>query len=140
MKIFKSVFHKTAACIGCGVFESNCRHGAISFRDGLHIDEKRCVHCLQCHDLNAGCLVFDSGKSALVKQIGWDTATALGLILVNLVYNNPQIRWYVENLPVGERIAREVVEKRFVRAFGEQKRRRNRRTLEESSSGGVAAR
>ena len=183
MKIFKSVFHKVAACVNCGVCESNCRHGAISFADGLHIDEKKCVHCLQCHDLNAGCLAFDSGKlpvkggndtmrslntfsdhapkpewmkdffadtesffetnqlgimqitrfkrflfdaelvdrktkaatkfTALVKKIGWTTATAWGLILVNLTYNNPQMRWYIENLPVGEGIAREVVEERL---------------------------
>ena len=49
----------------------------------------------------------------IVKKIGWDTATAWGLILVNLVYNNPQIRWYVENLPINEGIAREVVEQRL---------------------------
>ena len=62
MKVFKSVFHKAAACAGCGVCEANCQHGAISFKGGLHIDEKKCVHCLQCHELNAGCLVFDSLK------------------------------------------------------------------------------
>ena len=183
MKIFKSVFHKAAACVGCGVCESNCRPGAISFKDGLHIDEKKCVHCLQCHAVEMGCLVFDSGKlpseggnsklqslntfldhapkpewlkdffnspndfmkenslgvmqiakfkrflfdaelvdrknktatdfTELLKKIGWYTATAWGLIFVNLVYNNPQMRWYVENLPVGEGIAREVVEERL---------------------------
>ena len=184
MKIFKSVFHKAAACIGCGVCESNCRQGAISFKGGgIHIDKKKCVHCLQCHNIIAGCLVFDSGKlpikggnsrmqslntfsdhapksdwlkdffanpelflednnlgimqitrfkrflfdaeladrknkaatdfTALVKKIGWDTATAWGLILVNLVYNNPQMRWYVENLPIGEGIDRSVVEERL---------------------------
>ena len=183
MRIFKSVFRKAATCIGCGVCESNCRHGAISFSDGFHVDEKKCVHCLQCHGLNMGCLVFDSGKlpieggiskmqslntfadhapkpdwlknffadpnlffqdnqlgimqitkfkrflydaelvdrknktatdfTALVKKIGWDTATAWGLILINLIYNNPQIRWYVENLPVNEGIARAVVEEKL---------------------------
>lgn len=183
IKIFKSVFHKVAACVGCGVCESNCRHGAISFKDGFHVDEKKCVHCLQCHNIEMGCLVFDSGKlpcegginkmqslntfsdhapkpewlkdffnnpnsffednnlgvmqitkfrrflydaelvdrknksatdfTALVKKIGWDTATAWGLILVNLVYNNPQMRWYVENFPLNEGIAREVVEERL---------------------------
>ena len=183
MKIFKSVFHKAAACVGCGVCESNCRHGAISFKDGLHIDEKKCVHCLQCHAIDLGCLVFDSGKlpieggntkmqslntfldhapkpewlrdffsnpesflennqlgvmqiakfkrflydakladrknknatefTELVKKIGWNTTTAWGLILVNLVYNNPQMRWYVENFSVGERISRKVVEERL---------------------------
>ena len=183
MKIFKSVFHKAATCVGCSVCESNCRHGAISFKDGFHIDEKKCVRCLQCHDIRSGCLIFDSGKlsdkgeiskmkslntfsdhapkskwlkdffaapenflkentlgvmqisklkrflfdaelvdrknktvtdfAALVKKIGWNSSTAWGLILVNLVYNNPQIRWYVENLPLNEGIAREVVEKKL---------------------------
>ncbi|MBE8949590.1 MAG: phosphoadenosine phosphosulfate reductase family protein [Quinella sp. 3Q1] len=183
MKVFKSVFRKAAACVNCGVCESNCRHGAISFKDGLHLDEKKCVHCLQCHAIDLGCLVFDSGKlpieggntkmqslntfldhapkpewlkdffanpesflennqlgvmqiakfkrflydaeladrknktatafTELVKKIGWDKATAWGLILVNLVYNNPQMRWYVENFPVNEGIARDVVEERL---------------------------
>ncbi|MBR1645654.1 MAG: phosphoadenosine phosphosulfate reductase family protein [Selenomonadaceae bacterium] len=183
MKNFKSVFHKAATCVNCGVCESNCRHGAISFNDGFHIDEKKCVHCLQCHAIEAACLVFDSGKlpvgggtdkmqslntfsdhapklewlknffdnpksflednllgvmqitrfrrflydaeladrktkiatefTELVKKIGWDTATAWGLILVNLVYNNPQIRWYVETLPVSKEIARAVVEEKL---------------------------
>ena len=51
--------------------------------------------------------------TALIKKIGWNTATAWGLILVNLVYNNPQMRWYVGNLPVNEGILREVVEERL---------------------------
>ena len=183
MKNFKSVFHKAAACVGCGVCEANCRHGAISFEDGFHVDEKKCVHCLQCHAIERGCLLYHStelplegdkklkrslntfadhapkpewlrdffhepndfmkknslgrnqidffrrflydtelvdrkNKTAtdfteLVKKIGWNTATAWGLILVNLVYNNPQIRWYVENLPIGEGIAHEIVEERL---------------------------
>ena len=49
----------------------------------------------------------------LVKKIGWNTATAWGLILVNLVYNNPQIRWYVENLPINEGKDRAVVEEKL---------------------------
>ena len=184
MKIFKSVFHKSATCIGCGVCESNCQRGAISFNDGLTIDRDKCVHCLQCHELHGGCLIFDSRKlpgegggtlknrslntfsdhapksewirnffantesflaenqlgiiqiakfrrflfdaelvdrksklptefTGLVKKIGWNTATALGLILVNLVYNNPQMRWYVENLRVGEGFDRKIVEEKL---------------------------
>lgn len=183
LKNFKSVFHKSAACVACGVCESNCCNGAISFKDGLYIDEKKCVHCLQCHSINNGCYRYDSirlpkigGNSVvtglntfsnhapksewikeffinpksfliennlgdvqktkfrrflydtelvnrkdkvptdfvdLVKKIGWDTSTAWGLILVNLVYNNPQIRWYVENLPINEGIARAVVEEKL---------------------------
>lgn len=48
--------------------------------------------------------------TALIKKIGWNSATAWGLILVNLVDNNPQFRWYVDNLPVGKEIPRSVVE------------------------------
>ncbi len=181
MKIFKYVFHKAAVCVNCGVCESNCRFGAISFKDGLHIDEKKCVHCLQCHNIDSGCLRFKScmplsegvkkmkkslnafadhapklewikeffenpnsfmkenslgsnqrvcfkrflfdaelvdresktstNFTELIKKIGWKSATAWGLILVNLVHNNLQIRWYIENLPINEGIDRETVEK-----------------------------
>lgn len=178
MKNFKSVFRKTAACVGCGVCESNCVRGAISFQDGLHIEN--CVHCLQCHDIFWGCLLYHSTTlpknggyrmkslnsladhapktewfknffeqadvfkekelrlgpaqteffkrllydaelldrktknftdfAELVKRIGWDTESALGLILINLAHNNPQIRWYIENLPLDKRISRKDVE------------------------------
>ena len=182
MKVFKSVFHKAATCINCGVCESNCRYGAISFKNGLNIDEKKCVNCLECHKIPSGCERYNSSRffisegyvmksinnfadhaplpdwikiffnepdkffednqlgknqlvyfkrflfdselvekknlkisdfTELVKKIGWDTATAWGLILVNLVYNNPQMHWYVENLQINEGIAREVVEERL---------------------------
>jgi phosphoadenosine phosphosulfate reductase len=33
----------------------------------------------------------------LITQIGWDSDTAWGLILINLVNENPQIEWYVNN-------------------------------------------
>lgn len=182
-KNLKYVFHKVAACVGCGVCEANCQHGAISFKDGLHVDVKKCVHCLQCHAIDRGCLAYhskelplegdkklkqslntfadhapksewlkdffaapdsfmnknDLGKNQFdffrrflydselvdrksrtatnfaerIRKIGWDTATAWGLILVNLAYKNPQIKWYIENLPVGEGIAREVVEEKL---------------------------
>ena len=35
------------------------------------------------------------------------------MILVNLVYNNPQIRWYIENLPVNEGFDRKVIEEKL---------------------------
>ncbi len=182
MKIFKSVFHKAAACVGCGVCESNCRHGAISFKDGLHIDEKKCVHCLQCHDIENGCHLYDSTRTTkegvdvklkglnifnthapkpewikfffdkgndffslnqmgapqvksfkhflldseminstnlkvsktfnLVKKIGVNATTTWGIILINLTYNNKQIRWYVDNMPIGQTFsAKEIKDK-----------------------------
>lgn len=183
MKIFKSVFHKAATCVNCGVCESNCQYGAISFKDGLHIDEKKCVHCLQCHSIERGCILYHSTElplrggtnlkqsldtfaghapkpewikeffenpnafmksnslgsnqidffrrflydaelvektsknptefTELIQKIGWSSSTAWGLILVNLVYNNPQIRWYVENLPINEGIERKIIEEKL---------------------------
>ena len=37
----------------------------------------------------------------LISQIGWETDVAQGLILINLVAENPQIEWYVKNLDIG---------------------------------------
>ena len=34
----------------------------------------------------------------LISNIGWETDTALGLILVNLAMENPQFAWYINNL------------------------------------------
>lgn len=46
----------------------------------------------------------------LISQIGWETDTAQGLILINLVAENPQMEWYVKNLDVGRNYARQTVE------------------------------
>jgi len=45
-----------------------------------------------------------------IWQIGWETDTAQGLILINLVAENPQIEWYVNNFDVGRTYARQTVE------------------------------
>lgn len=180
MRTFKSVFHKAATCIDCGVCESNCKHGAISFKDGLHVDSNKCVHCHDCHNIEAGCVLYHSTElpleggntlkqsidtfaghapkpewvrdffnnpanffqdntlgvsqfdffkrflydselvnrkdksvtnfTGLVTKIGWSSPTSWGLILVNLVCNNPQMRWYVDNLDVDVEYSRDVIE------------------------------
>lgn len=46
----------------------------------------------------------------LISQIGWETDTAQGLILINLVTENPQVEWYVNNFDVGRTYARQTVE------------------------------
>lgn len=46
----------------------------------------------------------------LISQIGWETDTAQGLILINLVAENPQMEWYVNNFDVGRSYARKKVE------------------------------
>lgn len=46
----------------------------------------------------------------LISQIGWETDTAWGLILINLVYKNPQVEWYVKKLDLGRSYQRQMVE------------------------------
>jgi len=46
----------------------------------------------------------------LISQIGWETDTAMGLILTNLVAENPQVKWYVQNLDIGVYYERSRVE------------------------------
>ncbi len=182
MKYFKSVFHKAAVCVGCGVCESNCRYSAISFKNGLHIEN--CRHCLECHKISNGCYIYDSARlpkngdikmegintfsdhapktewlrdffdepekfletdgnlgsvqivkfkrflydadlvdkktktvtdfARLIKKIGWNSADAWGLILINLAYNNPQIRWYIENMPIGVEFHKKTLEEKLI--------------------------
>jgi phosphoadenosine phosphosulfate reductase len=45
----------------------------------------------------------------LISKIGWDTDTAQGLILINLVAQNPQVKWYVKNLDIGYSYSRKSV-------------------------------
>ncbi len=46
----------------------------------------------------------------LISRIGWETDIAQGIILINLVTENPQIEWYVKNLEIGKIYLRKTVE------------------------------
>lgn len=46
----------------------------------------------------------------LISRIGWETDPAQGLILVNLVSENPQMEWYVNNFDIGRTYSRQTVE------------------------------
>lgn len=46
----------------------------------------------------------------LILRIGWESEQAWGLILVQLVVNNPQVQWYVSHLSVGTNYSRNYVE------------------------------
>jgi len=58
----KTVFRKSAYCIGCHVCEVNCPNGYITMTKGkVKIDDK-CIKCKKCHDVFHGCLVANSLK------------------------------------------------------------------------------
>lgn len=50
----------------------------------------------------------------LIDSIGWDTEVAQGLILINLVKENPQVCWYIQNLSVGRYYKRKMVEEMLI--------------------------
>jgi phosphoadenosine phosphosulfate reductase len=45
-----------------------------------------------------------------LTKIGWETEQVWGLILIELAYNNPQIKWYIVNLRINVDYKREQVE------------------------------
>jgi len=67
----KVVCRKAAYCVNCGVCEANCPYGNITMDNGnVHIDDK-CIHCLQCHDIDHGCLVANSLRLPVeMKKMG----------------------------------------------------------------------
>ena len=50
----------------------------------------------------------------LISEIGWETDTAMGLILVNLAMENPQIAWYINNMAIGYYYERKQIEEMLV--------------------------
>lgn len=50
----------------------------------------------------------------LIADIGYSSDTAMGLIYTNLVYENPQIEWYVKNLDIGRIYERSIVENMLI--------------------------
>ena len=50
----------------------------------------------------------------LISSIGWETDTALGLVLVNLALENPQIAWYIKNMDIGYFYERKQIEEMLI--------------------------
>jgi phosphoadenosine phosphosulfate reductase len=60
MSALKTIFRKSAYCIGCGVCQANCPNGYITFLNGnVEIDDK-CIKCKKCHEIDYGCLLANS--------------------------------------------------------------------------------
>lgn len=180
-KYFKQVFHKAAYCAECKACEANCRYGCLSFKNGLHIDN--CKHCMQCHNIDGGCLLFhsrqlplnggktmkknsinsfsdhapkpewvrdfflngnsfmndntlgpmqiqkfrvflnDSGVTSknettelftTLSSYGVDSDLTWGIMLINLVYNNTEMRWFIDNMKIDEAFNKEELENKLI--------------------------
>jgi phosphoadenosine phosphosulfate reductase len=42
-----------------------------------------------------------SSFAVTISSIGWETDTAQGLVLINLISGNPQLEWYIKNFDIG---------------------------------------
>jgi phosphoadenosine phosphosulfate reductase len=60
VKLLKNVFKKAACCITCHECEADCHNGFIIMKDGKISVSDKCIHCLQCHKVEKGCLVYKS--------------------------------------------------------------------------------
>ncbi|MCD8049836.1 MAG: phosphoadenosine phosphosulfate reductase family protein [Clostridia bacterium] len=50
----------------------------------------------------------------LISNLGWETDTSLGLILVNLAMENPQIAWYINSMDINHFYERQQIEERLI--------------------------
>ncbi|MDR2171192.1 MAG: phosphoadenosine phosphosulfate reductase family protein [Planctomycetaceae bacterium] len=58
------IIYKTVSCVACKVCQTECPHGALTFLPQIHVDEIKCVHCLQCNEQDNGCLRFHSKRNS----------------------------------------------------------------------------
>jgi phosphoadenosine phosphosulfate reductase len=62
--------------------------------------------------------LIEAGKTTafydLVVKLGWESEAAWGLIFIQLAYGNPQIKWYVDNMPINEPFPRAYLEDRII--------------------------
>ena len=52
----------------------------------------------------------------MIFDMGWETDVALGLIMINLAYENPQIAWYINNMDIGYFYERSQIEELLISA------------------------
>ena len=50
----------------------------------------------------------------LINRMGWESESALGLILTNLAMENPQIEWYINNMDIDFFYGRDVIEEKLM--------------------------
>ncbi len=90
IKYLKNVFRKAATCIGCRECEADCHNGCISFINGKVTISDKCVHCLHCHKVEKGCLVYKS----LEMPKGENTMINKNMSLNCYSHHAPKMDWF----------------------------------------------
>lgn len=90
VKHIKNVFRKAASCIGCRECEADCHNGCIQFVEGKVRISDACVHCMQCHKVEKGCLVYKS----LEKPKGGGKMATKNMSLNCYSHHAPKMDWF----------------------------------------------
>lgn len=121
LSLFKNVFRKAAYCKKCGVCAAECKYGFINMSpDASEIVNNNCIHCHQCHNINYGCLLYDSIKLPSTgkekKMTGLDRYLTFGFRKDWLVeyFKNPEKYW--ESNDLGSKMVQPC--KKFLRDAG----------------------
>jgi phosphoadenosine phosphosulfate reductase len=91
IRLLKNVFKKSACCVNCKQCEAECQNGFIKMSNGQVQIDKRCVHCLQCHNVDKGCLVY---KSLEMPKGGLGLSKQKSLNCYS--HHAPRMDWFVQ--------------------------------------------
>lgn len=89
IKLLKNVFRKSACCIACHECEADCHQGYIKMNNGSVEISDSCSHCVQCHTIDKGCLVY---KSLEMPKGGLKMSTKGSLNCYS--HHAPKIEWF----------------------------------------------
>jgi ferredoxin len=64
-RVFETIL-RVQICTKCKICEKNCSQGAISIKDTIFVDEKKCNHCGKCAK---GCIAADEAAKIFRKII-----------------------------------------------------------------------
>jgi phosphoadenosine phosphosulfate reductase len=90
-KLFKQVFKKAASCIKCGECVANCCFGCITMANE-NFKIENCNGCHECHNINNGCLVYDSTNTRMEGVNGMGSSKSID----RYASHGPQKEWMAE--------------------------------------------
>ncbi|MCX7817190.1 MAG: phosphoadenosine phosphosulfate reductase family protein [Syntrophales bacterium] len=84
--IIKKIINKAVYCVGCKNCEILCKNGAIRFEPKITISTEKCVHCLECLNIEKGCQV---AKSLNITESAEEKSDR-GVIMKKITHNKYQ--------------------------------------------------
>ena len=89
-KLIKNVFRKASNCIACKECQADCPYGCMDFVNGQVLISDKCHHCLQCHKVDKGCLVYKS----LEQPKGGIIMSGKNMSLNSYSHHAPKMDWF----------------------------------------------